>query len=193
MDRKNGESTERALKDAAKKLLLSCNDWTEVTARAITKEAGVNLAMINYCFGSKEALFFEVFRELEEEVKTCKPELVEILQSDMSPKEKLVECYFHMMKLMMEYYGMSQAVVKFIVMNKRLEMDDGTTALVREHFKGSKSEGECMLIAYEIARIHELLALRYNEIKETCGIDLMDDSVIRKTISENMDKYLPVQ
>jgi Transcriptional regulator len=193
MDRKNGESTERALKDAAKKLLLSCNDWTEVTARAITKEAGVNLAMINYCFGSKEALFFEVFRELEEEVKTCKPELVEILQSDMSPKEKLVECYFHMMKLMMEYYGMSQAVVKFIVMNKRLEMDDGTTALVREHFKGSKSEGECMLIAYEIASIHELLALRYNEIKETCGIDLMDDSVIRKTISENMDKYLPVQ
>ena len=28
------------------------NDWTELTARAITKEAGVNLAMINYCFGS---------------------------------------------------------------------------------------------------------------------------------------------
>ena len=190
MDKKNGGTTERALKEAAKKLLLSCDDLTAVTARAITKEAGVNLAMINYCFGSKEALFYEVFLELEEEVKTCKPELVEILQSDMSPREKLIEGYYHMMTLMLEYFSMSQAVVKFCVMNKRIDMDDGTTALVKEHFKDTKSEGECMLIAYEIASAHELLALRHQEIKETCGIDLTDKEVLRRVITRNIDKYL---
>ena len=190
MDKKNSGSTEKALKEAAKKLLLSCKDWTEVTARAITSEAGVNLAMINYCFGSKEALFFEVFRDLEDEVKKCKPELAEILNSDMSPRDKIIEGYFHMMTLMLEYFSMAQAVVKFIVMNKRIDMDDGTTEMVREHFKGRKSDGECMLIAYEIASTHELLALRHQEIKETCGIDITDKTVLRKIITENVDKYL---
>ena len=124
MDKKNNESTREALKCAARKLLLNCTDWTEVTARAITKEAGVNLAMINYCFGSKEALLYEVFRDLQEEVLKCKPELSEILNSDMSPKEKLIEGYFHLMKLMLDYFSMSQSVVKFCVMNKKIDLDD---------------------------------------------------------------------
>ena len=75
-------------------------------------------------------------------------------------------------------------------MNKKIDMDDGTTALVKEHFKDTKSEGECMLIAYEIASAHELLALRHQEIKETCGIDLMDKEVLRRVITRNIDKYL---
>lgn len=190
MDKKNSGQTEKALKDAARKLLLSCEDWTDVTARAITSEAGVNLAMINYCFGSKEALFFEVFRDMEEDVKKCKPELLELINSSLTPKEKLIEGYFQMMKLMLEYFGMAQAVVKFIVMNKSLNMDAGTTELVKEHFGGRKTEGECMIIAYELESIHELLALRHKEIQDICGIDLKDDTVLRRIITDNVDRFL---
>ena len=176
MDKKNSGQTEKALKDAARKLLLSCEDWTDVTARAITSEAGVNLAMINYCFGSKEALFFE--------------ELLELINSSLTPKEKLIEGYFQMMKLMLEYFGMAQAVIKFIVMNKSLDMDAGTTELVKEHFGGRKTEGECMIIAYELESIHELLALRHKEIQDICGIDLKDDTVLRRIITDNVDRFL---
>ena len=189
MEKKKVESTETALIEAAKKLLLNCDDWTKVTARAITKEAGVNLAMINYCFGSKEALISAVFKNLQEEVKKCKPELDEILHSDMSPKEKLIEGYFQMIKLMMDYYSMSHAVVKFCVLNRKLDMDDGTYTLVKEHFQGRKTDGECILIAYELASVHELMALRYEEIRENCGIDLTDEKVLRQIITDNVNKY----
>ena len=190
MEKKNGETTEQALKQAAFKLLLNCKDWSEVTARAITKEAGVNLAMINYCFGSKDALIFEVFRDMQEQVIKCKPELLGIINSDMTPKEKLIEGAFEMMKLMLEYYSMSQAVVKFCIFNRKLDMDDGTFSLVKEHYNGKKTDGECMMIAYELSSVHELLVLRHEELKETCGIDLRDDTVLREIITENINKML---
>ena len=190
MEKNTSESTKRALKAAAFKLLLSCNDWTEVTARAITKEAGVNLAMINYCFGSKEALFFEVFRELQAKVVKCQPELTEIVNSDMSPKEKLIEGTYQMVKLMLDYFSIAEAVVKYCVLNKRFDMDDGTLTLVKQHFSGKKTDGECMLIAYEIASSHELMVLRHKEIKETCGIDLTDDKTLKRIIKRNIEKCL---
>ncbi len=190
MEKKSSELTERALIDAAKKLLLNCNDWTKVTARAITKEAGVNLAMINYCFGSKEALIFEVFKEFQNDVKKCKPELEEIIHSNMTPKEKLIEGYFQLLKLMLDYFSVSHAVVKFCVFDRNLDMDDGAVELVKEHFAGRKTDGECMLIAYELSSIHELMVLRHEEIKEKCGIDISDEKVLRQIITENMDKFL---
>ena len=58
------EKTRAALIEAAEKLMGQCEDPNEVTARAITKEAGVNLAMINYCFGSREELLFEAQQEV---------------------------------------------------------------------------------------------------------------------------------
>ena len=122
MDKKTSETTKKALKEAACKLLLSCEEWTDVTARAITKEAGVNLAMINYCFGSKEALFYEAFKDLQDSVLEYKPELAEIMNSDMAPKDKLIEGSMEMVKLMLEYFSMAQAIVKFCVMNKKIEL-----------------------------------------------------------------------
>ena len=189
MEKKNVESTETALIKAAKRLLLGCDDWTKVTARAITKEAGVNLAMINYCFGSKEALIYAVFEELQKEVIRCKPEIYEIVHSDMPPKQKLIEGYFQMLRLMLEYYSMSHSVVKFCVFERGLEMDDGTFYLLKQHFAGKKTDGECRLLAYEITSIHELMVYRYKELKEKCDIDLTDDEVLKRIITENMNRY----
>ena len=190
MDRKTSESTKRALKTAACKLLLTCDEWTDVTARAITKEAGVNLAMINYCFGSKEALFFEVFKELQDNVLKCKPEIVEIIKSNRTPKDKLIEGTYQLVKLMLDYFSMSQAVVKFCVLNKKFDLNDPTITLLKEHFGDKKTDGECLLIAYEIESSVELLALRHKEIKEACGIDLTDEEVLRTMIARTINKCL---
>ena len=52
MDKRNLEITKLALLDAAEKLMTGCDDPALVTSRTIAKEAGVNAAMINYCYGS---------------------------------------------------------------------------------------------------------------------------------------------
>ena len=87
MDKRNIEATREALLQAAGRLMTACSDPSEVTSRAITKEAGVNLAMINYCFGSREALLFEVFSRLQHEAEQQNPVFRSIVQSEMPPKQ----------------------------------------------------------------------------------------------------------
>ena len=91
MDKRNIEATREALLQAAGRLMTACSDPSEVTSRAITKEAGVNLAMINYCFGSREALLFEVFSRLQHEAEQQNPVFRSIVQSEMPPKQKLLQ------------------------------------------------------------------------------------------------------
>jgi AcrR family transcriptional regulator len=47
---------------AAAERLFAINGFRSVSVRDITAEAGVNLASVNYHFGSKDALLFEIFR-----------------------------------------------------------------------------------------------------------------------------------
>lgn len=57
----NDAATKAAVLSAAERLF-AINGFRNVSVRDITAEAGVNLASINYHFGSKDALLFEIFR-----------------------------------------------------------------------------------------------------------------------------------
>jgi len=54
-------ATRRAVLLAAERLF-ALHGFQKVSVRDITAEAGVNLASVNYHFGSKDALLFEIFR-----------------------------------------------------------------------------------------------------------------------------------
>ena len=47
---------------AAAERLFAVHGFQKVSVRDITTEAGVNLASVNYHFGSKDALLFDIFR-----------------------------------------------------------------------------------------------------------------------------------
>jgi len=53
---------------AAAERLFAVNGFQNVSVRDITAEAGVNLASVNYHFGSKDALLFEIFRRRTSEL-----------------------------------------------------------------------------------------------------------------------------
>lgn len=60
-----GEAHEAATKAAvfcAAERLFALHGFQNVSVRDITADAGVNLASVNYHFGSKDALLFEIFR-----------------------------------------------------------------------------------------------------------------------------------
>lgn len=59
-ENRNGDTRERIL-DVAERLFMECG-YDGTSMRQITGEANVNLAAVNYHFGSKEALMQEVFR-----------------------------------------------------------------------------------------------------------------------------------
>ena len=54
-------ATKAAVFTAAERLF-ALHGFQNVSVRDITAEAGVNLACVNYHFGSKDALLFEIFR-----------------------------------------------------------------------------------------------------------------------------------
>jgi len=60
-DVENEAATKAAVFCAAERLF-ALHGFQNVSVRDITAEAGVNLASVNYHFGSKDALLFEIFR-----------------------------------------------------------------------------------------------------------------------------------
>lgn len=190
MDKRNSEETKNAILAAAIELVCECSDVGEVTAREITKRAGVNLAMINYCFGSKEALIYEVFDRMKKEAAKENPNFYKIIHSKLSPKEKLIELHVEATKFMLEHLSICRAVMKYILLERPLDGDRGSLIYIMAHFDGKKSEGECRRIAYELSGLHELLILRSKELKEICGTDLKDEKVLRKIVTEHVERYL---
>lgn len=184
------DKTRAALIDAAEKLMSEYDDPDEVTARAITKEAGVNLAMINYCFGSREKLLYEVFTKLQQSAAALDPGIGEIINGALSPKEKLAEAHFRTMKLMLANYKYCKALTKYILVTRKIGGKRMSVQFIHQHFGGRKSEGECRLIAFELSGMHELAVLRHEEIKELCGIDLADDEELRKFVYGNVERML---
>ena len=61
IDPEREAATKAAVLNAAERLF-ALNGFQSVSVRDITAEAGVNLASVNYHFGSKDALLFEIFR-----------------------------------------------------------------------------------------------------------------------------------
>ena len=61
LDPEREAATKAAVFNAAERLF-ALNGFQNVSVRDITAEAGVNLASVNYHFGSKDALLFEIFR-----------------------------------------------------------------------------------------------------------------------------------
>jgi AcrR family transcriptional regulator len=56
------EAATKAAVFAAAERLFALHGFQNVSVRDITADAGVNLASVNYHFGSKDALLFEIFR-----------------------------------------------------------------------------------------------------------------------------------
>lgn len=188
--KRNLDSTRNLLLQAAEKLMMNCNEASQVTSRAIAKESGVNLAMINYCFGSREGLLYEVFKKNLSDVQKNDAGFMKIMLSDISPKEKLAELHFKMMRLMISNFKISQAVTKFILFNRNEDFGMESLPFIAEHFKGKKSMDECKLIALELTSLHELAVLRHETLKSSCDIDLTEDNTLKQYICQNVDRFL---
>ena len=52
--------------------LFALHGFQNVSVRDITAEAGVNLASVNYHFGSKDALLFDIFRRRTAELNRAR-------------------------------------------------------------------------------------------------------------------------
>jgi len=78
-------STEEQIKAAAKQVFIS-KGFSGCTSRELAKASGMNVALVNYYFRSKNKLFQLIFQTVMEEFFES---MVSVFSSDLSLKEKL--------------------------------------------------------------------------------------------------------
>ena len=89
-------ATKAAVFNAAERLF-ALHGFQNVSVRDITAEAGVNLASVNYHFGSKDALLFEIFRRRTSELNRERARMLHeaAARHDGKPTVRdILECYF---------------------------------------------------------------------------------------------------
>ncbi|MBI1199762.1 MAG: TetR family transcriptional regulator [Phenylobacterium sp.] len=89
-------ATKAAVFNAAERLF-ALHGFQNVSVRDITAEAGVNLASVNYHFGSKDALLFEIFRRRTSELNRERARMLHEATSrhgGKPPVREILEAYF---------------------------------------------------------------------------------------------------
>jgi len=89
-------ATKQAVFNAAERLF-ALHGFQNVSVRDITAEAGVNLASVNYHFGSKDALLFEIFRRRTAELNRERARMLHeaaARHGGKPPVREILEAYF---------------------------------------------------------------------------------------------------
>lgn len=89
-------ATKAAVFNAAERLF-ALHGFQNVSVRDITAEAGVNLASVNYHFGSKDALLFEIFRRRTSELNRERARMLHeatARHNGKPPVREILEAYF---------------------------------------------------------------------------------------------------
>ena len=80
------ETVERIL-DAAEQLFAE-KGFAETSLRLITSKAGVNLAAVNYHFGSRDGLYLAVLENVQQYLVELQ-QLINLYESDLAPRQKM--------------------------------------------------------------------------------------------------------
>ncbi len=170
-------------------LMEDLDDPLKVTSREIAAAAGVKAGMINYCFGSRENLIYQVFQKQymsfinEKKVK-------KIVESDASPKDILKQLHFIVAKCLLDNPKFTKAITGFVLFKRDLSKESFSYPYVYKHYKGKKSEAECKLIAYELSTMMQLIIFRKEDIKKDFGIDLSKKKELQHYIDMRIDLLL---
>lgn len=93
----NNEAATKAAVFAAAERLFALHGFQNVSVRDITADAGVNLASVNYHFGSKDALLFEIFRRRTSELNRERARMLHEANArhdGKPPVREILEAYF---------------------------------------------------------------------------------------------------
>lgn len=112
-----------------------------VSVRELASEAGVNLAMVSYYFGSKEGLFEAV---IENKIPRTRQALESLLHSELTPWEKLSQTIDIYVDRMLSTHTFSRVIMREMSLQQRPEFVRKITDQIRlnmEIIRGFIREG----------------------------------------------------
>ena len=184
------EITKEKLLTAAEKLIAATDDPFKITSRQIAQESGMQAAMINYCFGSRDQLIYAVFHKYYKQALQ-EEHVDKIISSDLSPKDKLKKLHFIIARFLVNNHKLTRSITDLILFGRDLSEESFSFGFVKEHFKGTKTDTECRLIAYELSTMMQLIICRKEDFANDMGSDLSNDKELQHCIDVRFDLLLP--
>lgn len=181
------ESQKDALIKATIELLEEAEHPEKVTSRQIAVRAGVNLAMINYYFGSKEVLTSQAVSEILN-VTACIFQFP--VNPSESPKERLRHILRKISQVIVKYQRYTKIYVPHLLLEDEITLPQYVLPEIRKHFGIKRSETECRIIAYEMISFLQLAFYRADAFMRYTGIDLTKESAVNKLIDWEIEQFL---
>ncbi|MDD5937645.1 MAG: TetR/AcrR family transcriptional regulator [Clostridiales bacterium] len=183
----SSENTKEQLMAATRELLLTSPYPEKITARQIASQANVNLAMINYCFGSKDELLkltidgiiagaFSQYAAQEEE--------------HLSPKEQLKRLLYHVSEVTLQYETITRLSVPYVLLQAPFDMPYQILPYITAHFGGRKTERACQVIALELVSFLQLVLYRAKDFGAYAGVNVREPRELQKLIDDQLDLLL---
>lgn len=195
--------TRARILDAAERLFMA-HGYDGTSMRQITSEAGVNLAAVNYHFGSKEALIQEVFRRrlnwLNEERMRALDELEATADGQPLKPSQIVDAFFGTMIRMAEDEERGGVIFLRLLGRTLTEPSDFIRAFLAHEYKTVVERYKEALFrslpdvpkAEIVWRFHFMLGATSYAIAGTDALRLVTDWGIEAEDSEDrLDRLLP--
>ena len=195
--------TRARILDAAERLFMA-HGYDGTSMRQITGEAGVNLAAVNYHFGSKEALIQEVFRRrlnwLNEERMRALDELEATADGQALKPSQIVDAFFSTMIRMAEDEERGGVIFLRLLGRTLTEPSDFIRAFLAHEYKTVVERYKEALFrslpdvpkAEIVWRFHFMLGATSYAIAGTDALRLVTDWGIEAEDSEDrLDRLLP--
>ena len=181
------QDTRNKLIEVTQKMLLNGVNVKQLTARRISSEAGTNLAMINYCFKSKDELIkIAVDNIISREFK-------EYYHNDDngSAKIRLRNLLIYTSRITVKYKELTKASMPYLLLQEEIKIPLRILSLIKKHFNSTKTDKECRVIAFDIVCLLQLVFYRDDEFNRYAGIDINDEKQLTEFIDMQLDLLLP--
>lgn len=171
------DNTKEKLLQATERLIME-HGWKKVTFRMITSEAGVNLAAINYHFGSREALEDTLLPRIIGPLDEKRSKRLRNAQLKAAPQDlnldDVIRCFLEpMLAFSLEYPNHHQMIQGFFSGIKDKNK-------IREHFKGSIDLVNQQFVEALIKALHcasrEKILIQYVLLFESSHLLLNNDA-----------------
>ena len=176
--------------DATVKLLLDAKDPENITVRDIAAAAGVQLAMINYYFHSKDELLYQAVGVLRNKMAGDWLS-VKGKGRKMNPYMRLREMLIALCGMSVKYSQYMRLTVEYELTRAEIVSTQHTLPLIREICGDKRSETAIRITAYEIISTLQLIFFRAKDISAYLGFDVLEHGRMVEIIDTILAIHFP--
>lgn len=163
-------------------------DPERITVRQIAGKANVGIGLINYHFGSKEALLNEAVGALMQR------EVEAVYQvppgAGESPAERVRAILKQTIRVGMQFPKLAQMLARQALLSGDYGAERALLPALREHYAGQRGEPEIRLTAIQIVAPLQVMMIRAADVEMFAEVDLWDQDAADRIVDLLVENIL---